>query len=142
MTKKRSQGPSGPSAKKKGSTGASSLLIPIIVGVVVIAIIVGSILSVENRRPAAAAVPGDISVPIITAQPRPTTQVPFPNVERISARDTKDKMDAGQAVLIDVRGKASYDASHAAGALSIPEEEIGARLDEIPRDKEVILYCT
>jgi hypothetical protein len=143
MTKKKRQGPGrSPAKKKQQAQGASSLAIPIVVGVVVVAIIVGAILSIENRQPTASALPGDISVPIITAQPRPTTTIPFPNVERISTKDAKEKMDKGQAILIDVRSQVSYDASHAAGAVSIPEEEIAARLSEIPHDKEVILYCT
>jgi rhodanese-related sulfurtransferase len=51
-------------------------------------------------------------------------------------------MTLGQAVLVDVRSKASYDKSHAAGAISMPEEEVGARVDELPQDKDIILYCT
>jgi rhodanese-related sulfurtransferase len=41
-----------------------------------------------------------------------------------------------------VRSRESYDKPHAAGAIAIPEEEIAARLNELPRDKDVILYCT
>jgi rhodanese-related sulfurtransferase len=28
------------------------------------------------------------------------------------------------------------------GAISIPEEEIRSRLGELPREQEIILYCT
>jgi hypothetical protein len=108
-----------------------------------VAIIVGAIVTLEKRQSQVGVAPtGTISVPIITAQPRPTTDIPYPAVARMSVKETKEKMDKGQAVLIDVRTKESYDQSHAGGALSIPEEEIDARLSELPRDKLLVLYCT
>ncbi len=106
----------------------------------VVAIIAGAILSFENR-PAASA-NSKFSVPVVTVQPQPTNQPPFPNVPRISIQEAKEKVELGRAVLIDVRSKQAYDSQHAAGALSFPEEEIEARLSELPRDKELILYCT
>jgi rhodanese-related sulfurtransferase len=43
-------------------------------------------------------------------------------------------------VIIDVRHKGDY--SHKIkGALQIPLDEIDARMKEIPRNKEIILYC-
>lgn len=137
----RTSRPASKKAKRRSST-ASSLAIPIVVGVAVVAIIVFAILSLENRQPVAAAVPGDISVPIVTAQPRPTTQIPYPDVPRVSVTDMKAMMDSGEGILVDVRSKAAYDQSHAAGAISIPEEEMSARMNELPRDKDVVLYCT
>jgi hypothetical protein len=129
---RRSVSPKG--SKKKQS--ASSLVIPSIVGCVVIVIIVGAILSIENQQPVSAALPGS------TAGPLPTNPPPYPGVTRISLQETREKTDNGQAVLIDVRSESSYDKLHAKGAFSIPEQEIEGRLDELPRDKEVILYCT
>lgn len=129
--------------KGKQRTDSSSVIIPIVVAIAVVAIIVGAIVTLEKRQSAVGVTPtGTISVPIITAQPRPTTDIPFPAVARMSVKETKEKMDKGQAVLIDVRTKESYDQSHAGGALSIPEEEIDARLGELPRDKLLVLYCT
>jgi rhodanese-related sulfurtransferase len=51
-------------------------------------------------------------------------------------------LEKGQALLIDVRDSGAYDQSHAVGALSFPEGEIESRLSELPRDKQLILYCT
>jgi hypothetical protein len=122
-----------------------SLAIPIAVGVVVVAIIVGAIYMNEQRTAAssAAAVPtATLSVPVVTTAPQPTTEVPFPNIKRISLKDTQAKLGKGEAILIDVRSKESYDQAHAVGALSIPEEEIKSRLSELPKDKLLILYCT
>lgn len=122
---------------RQGQRGnRSSWSIPLVVGLTVVAILTGAILSFENR-PA-----NKFSVPVVTVQPQPTNQPPFPHVPRISLQEAKEKADSGQAVLIDVRSKQAYDSQHIAGALSFPEEEIEARLSELPRDRELILYCT
>jgi phosphohistidine swiveling domain-containing protein len=113
-----------------------------VVGAVVAAIIIGAIYFRENRIGAAAAELGDLSVPIITAAPRATRTIPSPDVPRISVEETNDKMDKGEVVLVDVRSGEAYDRSHATGAISIPENEVDARLDEIPRDVDVVFYCT
>ncbi len=49
--------------------------------------------------------------------------------------------DLKDAVIIDVRPCADYEISNVEGALSIPGGEIRKRLDEIPKDKKVVLHC-
>ncbi len=144
MSKKKHSRPSRASTgKRKGkSNDVWSIAIPVVVGLVVVAIIVGAIISIENQRPTAAAAAGDISVPVITAQAQPTSSIPSPNAPRISLEETVDKLEKGQLVLVDVRTKESYDTLHAEGAISIPEAEIEARLNELPRDKDIVFYCT
>ncbi len=134
--KRRSRG----QARTKQQKGPS-LVIPIIVGVVVLAMAVGVIIFSESRQPASAGAAGG-SAQRNTAQPLSTRSIPHPDVPRISLEETQDQLEQGQAILVDVRSKASYDRAHAAGAVSIPEEEIATRLDELPRDKDIILYCT
>ena len=124
------------SARTRRQQG-SSLLIPIVVGLVVVAMVVGIILSVEGRAPSVAN-----SLQDNTALPLNTGSMPNPDVPRISLEETQTMLEQGQAILIDVRSRDSFEKSHAKGAISIPEEEMGARLDELPRDKEIILYCT
>jgi hypothetical protein len=111
-----------------------------VVGLIVIAIVVGVIFSIENQQPAAASLPGGVSAPDDSAQPLPTRSIPYPDVPRISLQDAWDRLEQDQAILVDVRSRASFDKVHAAGALSLPEEEVGALLDELPREKDWILY--
>jgi hypothetical protein len=142
MSRRKRRQSRTPSKKSKRRGGSSSLAIPIIVGVVVVTILIGVIVLRENQQPAVAALPGDASGVADTALPLPTKPAPNPGVPRVSVDETSDKMEKGTALLVDVRSKASYDKAHAAGAISIPESEASARLSELPRDKEIVLYCT
>lgn len=49
-------------------------------------------------------------------------------------------VDASMYVL-DVRPRNEYEAGHFPDAVSIPMTELGARHDEIPRDRQVVVYC-
>lgn len=42
---------------------------------------------------------------------------------------------------IDVRTAEEYAAGHIEGAKSIPLQELAGRLNEVPKDKQVYLYC-
>lgn len=48
---------------------------------------------------------------------------------------------AGGVSIVDVRPRGEYEAGHIPGALSIPVRELGRRLADLPRDREVIVYC-
>ncbi|MBN1138696.1 MAG: rhodanese-like domain-containing protein [Anaerolineae bacterium] len=127
----------------KQSSGAASYAIPIVVGVVMVTLVIGAVVLNENRLSGAAAVrPEEISVPVKTVEPQPTQSIPYPDVPRITLKETQSLLEKEQALLVDVRDSRTYDQSHAVGALSFPESEVEARLSELPRDKKLILYCT
>ncbi|MEW6035486.1 MAG: rhodanese-like domain-containing protein [Candidatus Micrarchaeota archaeon] len=44
-------------------------------------------------------------------------------------------------VFVDVRDKGSFKAGHIPGAMSIPAGEMPDRLDELPKNKTLVLYC-
>lgn len=52
-----------------------------------------------------------------------------------------DGLDRASSLLIDVRTPAEFEAGHIPGAVNIPVDEIRRRLGEIPKDKEIIIYC-
>ncbi len=64
------------------------------------------------------------------------------DVPRITAQELKAKLDAGQAVVFDARQQEPYTKQHIAGAISLPEDEVAARLAELPTDKLAVFYCT
>ncbi|MBM3948842.1 MAG: rhodanese-like domain-containing protein [SAR202 cluster bacterium] len=47
----------------------------------------------------------------------------------------------GRAVLLDVRPAVEFQAGHIPRAISIPIDELPARVSESPPDKRVITYC-
>lgn len=80
-------------------------------------------------------------------QPAPVVQPaapadPLAEAPRVSAVDAKKALDAGKAVLVDVRSLDSWQEEHAKGAVSIPVNEINDRFGELPKDKQIIAYCT
>ena len=44
-------------------------------------------------------------------------------------------------VLVDVRGPALFARGHVPGAVNIPVDDLRARLEELPRDREIAVYC-
>lgn len=71
--------------------------------------------------------------------PNPTTQ-PYPDVPRISPAEAHGQQQSGTGVIVDVRGAQLYQEAHAAGALSVPEDELLTRIGELPTDKNLIFY--
>jgi membrane protein DedA with SNARE-associated domain/rhodanese-related sulfurtransferase len=64
---------------------------------------------------------------------------------KISADELKDMMDGGQQVIVvDVRNSLSRETDPEAipGAIHLLFEEIEHRHDELPKNQEIVLYCT
>lgn len=58
----------------------------------------------------------------------------------ITDADAKVLVQKG-AVLVDVRTPEEFASGHIAGALNIPVQELDARKGELPKDKDLVLYC-
>ena len=61
---------------------------------------------------------------------------------RVTADELDTMMKNGQAVVIDVRNQASYDMGHIPGSKLIPAGEILNHVNELPRDKMIVTYCS
>ena len=80
-------------------------------------------------------------VPLTTPSPTPEGGALTRSlVPRIEVRVAKRMADAGEAVLVDVRTKATFEQAHIVGAISMPSSEILDRYQELPTDKLVIFY--
>ena len=83
----------------------------------------------------------------VAQQHRPHTEVArraYLGPEDTSALDTDEllrRVDAGQAVVLDVRPAPEYAGGHLPGALHIPLDQLADRLAELPRDREIVAYC-
>ncbi len=51
------------------------------------------------------------------------------------------QLAADRALLVDVRDADEFETGHVPGAINLPLNQIRHRLDELPRDREVWLYC-
>jgi predicted sulfurtransferase len=94
-----------------------------------------------------------LAIPAMGGTQTPSTEPKSPTVQaapanpvaeapRISVADAKKALDSGKAILVDVRSAMSYQQEHPKGAISMPTPEIAARMSELPKDKQIITYCT
>jgi len=64
------------------------------------------------------------------------------HMQGISPMAVKEKLDKGaDLLLLDVRSRTEYEEVHLAGSTLIPLGELRSRLGELPRDKEIIVFC-
>jgi rhodanese-related sulfurtransferase len=43
--------------------------------------------------------------------------------------------------VLDVRTPQEYAEGHVPGAVNVPQEQLASRLAEVPKDKDVVIYC-
>ena len=70
--------------------------------------------------------------------------------EHFSGRDSVEPLDRrallrrarnGEIMIIDVRPHEEYSSGHIRGAISIPIDQLEARVAELPSDQEIVAYC-
>jgi rhodanese-related sulfurtransferase len=92
-----------------------------------------------------AAGPAGAGDPVIPAAPSsPTAAAPLAaqmtpmTQEQLLEHQAKHP---GHLYVLDVRTPEEFAAGHVPGAKNVPYDQVAARLAEIPRDKDVVLYC-
>lgn len=63
------------------------------------------------------------------------------DVEQVPREELLRRAEAGDVIVLDVRPAEEYAAAHISGAVSIPVDELAARLAELPADADVVVYC-
>ena len=71
-----------------------------------------------------------------------TQNIPNPDIPRIGLAEARGKLGQSGVVFVDVRANQEFTQSHVQGAINIPLPEVVNRLAELPRDAEIITYCT
>ena len=87
----------------------------------------------------AAQTPGVASAPPSVPS---TPAQPADSVRRVTIDELKTMLAENKAVVVDVRGDAAYKAGHIKGSLMIPAAEIDKHVDELPKDKLIVTYCS
>ncbi|HEX8844938.1 MAG TPA: rhodanese-like domain-containing protein [Pyrinomonadaceae bacterium] len=82
--------------------------------------------------------PSTASTPIIITPPA----TPDDGVRRITTVELRDALSKGTAIVVDVRSADTYKQNHIKGSINIPAAQVASRLDELPRDKMIVTYCS
>ena len=61
---------------------------------------------------------------------------------RITTIELNDLIKNNQAFVVDVRNETSFNAGHIPGAKLIPAAEILDHVNELPKDKLIVTYCS
>lgn len=62
-------------------------------------------------------------------------------MEAVSREALAERLGAGLVTVLDVRSRDEFAQGHLPGARNIPFSELERRLDELPRDAEIVAYC-
>jgi hydroxyacylglutathione hydrolase len=62
-------------------------------------------------------------------------------VPQITASELAEKLRDGTVAVLDVRGAAEWEAGHLPGVPNIPAGYLADRLDEVPREKPLVVHC-
>lgn len=63
------------------------------------------------------------------------------SMEAISAEELLSRLSAGSVTLLDVRPQDEYRAGHLPQARNVTLGDLERRLEELPKDQEIIAYC-
>ncbi len=75
--------------------------------------------------------------------PVPGNSTPAAEYHKITPEEAKEKMDAGDVVVVDVRTQEEYDEGHIKDAVLVPNESIGGTMPEALPDTDatLLVYC-
>lgn len=62
-------------------------------------------------------------------------------MEPIDREVLVERVRSGAVTVLDVRPPEEYDAGHLPGAISVPLDALEQRLEELPRDRDIVAYC-
>lgn len=63
------------------------------------------------------------------------------DAEAVGMEALLERQRDGHVVIVDTRPSREFEAGHVAGAISIPIEDLSARLASLPKRKEIVAYC-
>lgn len=76
------------------------------------------------------------------ATPQQPPPPPADNARRITAAELHELYQKNNVLIIDTRADSAYKDEHIKGSISMPTGTVLSRVDELPRDKMIVAYCT
>jgi hypothetical protein len=81
-------------------------------------------------------------VPLTTPSVTPISDRPSQaSVRRIGVAEARTLAEAGDAVLVDVRTRGTYEQAHIAGAVSLPLDQVAGQIHSLADEALIIFYC-
>jgi rhodanese-related sulfurtransferase len=93
-----------------------------------------SALAVAGTEPAA---PAAAARPAATAAPAATVAAPMSQEALLQHQS----QHPDHLLVLDVRTPQEYAEGHVPGAVNVPFDQLASRLAEVPKDKDLVLYC-
>lgn len=63
------------------------------------------------------------------------------SIPQLSANELQARLKDDELTVVDVRGRSEWDTGHLHGATNIPVGYLTEHLDELPRDKPLVVHC-
>jgi rhodanese-related sulfurtransferase len=63
------------------------------------------------------------------------------DLQAVTREQLRERLDAGDVVVLDVRAAPEYAAGHLPGAINVPTAELQQRLTHLPPDATIVAYC-
>jgi rhodanese-related sulfurtransferase len=121
--------------------GSARLLLAMLAGAAVLVVMSTMAQATEPTAPASSsAVPAAAAkavVPAVPATAQPAVMKPMSQEELLEHQSKH----AGHLYVLDVRSPEEFREGHVPGAVNVPYDQIAARIAEVPKDKDVVLYC-
>lgn len=86
---------------------------------------------------------GPLAAQETVAKAPPAATAPAAKVAPITQEQLLERQarQPKQLVVLDVRTPQEFAEGHVPGAVNVPHDQIASRLAEVPKDKDVVLYC-
>lgn len=63
------------------------------------------------------------------------------SLESVTSEELQQRIENNEVLVLDVRPKEEFEEGHIAEAISIPADQLADRLQELPKNREIIAYC-
>lgn len=67
---------------------------------------------------------------------------PADNIARLDIKEAKAAVEAGKAVIVDVRDASAWKNERIKNSLSAPLATFDTEMEKLPKDKQLIFYCS
>lgn len=110
-------------------------------GLATLAVILGGVaLAANAAEPAAATKAPSAPTAAPAAASAPAPQPALPDMSQATLLEHQAK-HAEHLFVLDVRSPEEFREGHIPGAVNVPYDQIAARIAEVPKNKDVVLYC-